>query len=132
MDCIWLKPDSKLPETIQKQVFSFCYQSQQIIIVGHSGIYQSDDKSCCDISNIACISVDDNGHVKGAKKSSPGQSGAGVFDYLTGELVGMVVGSEAYTIGEDSSTMGAYGGKSEIIPIGFIAFGGGCYSNLDD
>lgn len=52
--------------------------------------------SSYDICNVACVCIDENGHFKTNKKSAPGESGAPIFDYYTGSLLGMMTGSEGY------------------------------------
>jgi hypothetical protein len=104
LDCVWLKPtkDIEIPSIAIDPPF----YSQEIIVLGLSGLYQcnyneenniSHKRISYDISNVSCASLDDKKHCKTSKKAAPGDSGGPIFDYWDGRLIGMIVGAEAYT-----------------------------------
>jgi hypothetical protein len=134
MDCIWLKPNGELPPEIVDISISIPKLGQEIIILGLSGLSQTSDKISYDIGNISCESIDENFLQRTNKKSATGDSGGPIFDYFTGELVGMMVGVETFenktNKGNSSgcfpgfsnsikwksmAAAGGYGGKGQIV-----------------
>lgn len=95
LDCVWLRPTKDIDFAKDLRIEA-PFASQEAIILGLSGVHQIGDLSSFDICNVACACVDDNGHFKTNKKSAPGESGAPIFDFYTGSLLGMMTGSEAY------------------------------------
>lgn len=69
---------------------------QEIMILGLSGLFQLEDEISYDIGNIACEKIDKNFQQRTNKKSAPGESGSPIFDYYTGDLVAMMVGTETF------------------------------------
>lgn len=110
MDCVWLQPIDELPEQIKDLPFRMPYLGEELISIGLSGsnklpppnqVTQSIQdpqsifpKIAFDISNVSSDVFDDRFHQKTSMKTRPGDSGSPLFDYFSGALVGMNVGSQ--------------------------------------
>lgn len=84
LDCVWLKPtkDIEIPSIALDPPF----YSQEIIVLGLSGLYQcnyteeneennnSHIRTSYDICNVSCASLDDKNHCKTSKNAAPGDS----------------------------------------------------------
>jgi len=95
--------------------------------VGKSALYQERSKSSVDISNISTSSQDKMGHLKISRSTSLGDSGGGIFDFYTGNLLGMMVGTENY-----GEKLGEYAGRGHIIQILLISVLGKFQPNWAD
>ena len=120
-DFIILRPNQELPDSIKDQHYQSPHIGQQVITLGLSGRNQTTalipvdrvPKVNCfvftslDIGNVVCDLVDKRLFMKTNKKPDRGESGAPIFDYLSGLLVGMMTASEH----ELGTLAGCYGGK---------------------
>ena len=67
---------------------------------------------------ISSAAPDQNGHIRGGNSSCPGNSGGPIFDYYSGEFIGIAVGNQLYH--DEDKQLKKYGSKCNIVPANLL------------
>ena len=62
---------------------------------------------------ISSSSPDVNGHIRGSNSTCPGDSGGPLFDFYSGEFLGISVGNQLFR--DENNQLGQYGSKCNIV-----------------
>ncbi len=89
------------------------YEGELYIHLGFSNTTQNQSPLSTTVANISSSRPDCDGHILGSVGSNPGDSGGPVFSFLSGELLGMLVGCSY----NPKQVLGLNALKSTIVPI---------------
>jgi hypothetical protein len=112
LDVIWLKTDTQMD--IERASRFMPYPGEPYFQLGFSATQQMDSPLNVQLGLIASQSYDANGHIRGGSSSCPGDSGGPLFDFYSGQFLGITVGNQVYP--DDQNKLGRYGSKCNIVP----------------